>query len=160
MRHPAGDQRLRDAAKLLPRARRLETERRELTPPVPDPGNRSERRDSEGPAAGPVGRHERLEEVDLVLVPNPVRVDVLERIEKARRGELGDPDGVEDREIGGAAFGDRVRQYVMQLGQRDGDDVHLDAVRRRVADDLPPQALPRRRRAPRADPAVGASSVG
>ena len=97
---PAVGERAGDGPKLVPRARRLEPELGELAAAVPDPRDGAERGDAERAAAGAIRRDQRLEEVDLVLVAHPVLVEILERVEEPGRGELRDPDRIEDREIG------------------------------------------------------------
>ena len=53
-----------------------------------------------------------------MLVAYPLVVEILERVEEARRGELGGPDRVEDGEVGRLTLGDRMGQRLVECGSR------------------------------------------
>ena len=85
-----------------------------------------ERRDGVCPPAIAVGCDERSEEVHLVLVADPAFIDVLERVDEARLGELGKPHRVEEREVGRLALGHSVGQELVERGPRNRDDADAD----------------------------------
>jgi hypothetical protein len=127
--------------KLGPRAWRGNPERLELTPPVPESGDVRERRDTERLPVVAICLHERLEEVALVLVSEPLGVEILEREEETVDRELGDPHRVEDREIRRLPFRDRMCQDLVQGRKRDGDKVDLNLLGGGVEDQLSPWPL-------------------
>ena len=112
------DERAGDGAELVPGRRRLEPDGLELAAPVPEPGDVRERGDAEGATLVPVRGDERVEEVHLVLVAHPVLVQILERVQEARRRELGRPDGVEDGEVGRLTFRDGMGECLVKVGAR------------------------------------------
>ena len=73
-----------------------------------------------------------------MLASDPRLVEVLERVEEAGRGEFRSPDGIDDREVGRDAFGNGVRQHLVQ--RRTGN-LH-DADPLRVAGGIPDHLRP------------------
>ena len=124
---------------LIPGRRRVEAERLELSPCVPEPARVGKRRDAESLALVPVRPHERLEEVDLVLVAHPVLVHLLECVDEPGGRELGRPHGVEHCQIRREALGDRVRERLMERLERHLDDADLVS----VAGGIPNHPCPR-----------------
>ena len=61
-----------------------------------------------------------------MLVPDPALIEVLERVDEARLGELGKPHRVQEREVGRLALGHGVRQELVECRPRNRHDADAD----------------------------------
>src|SRR5436190_18309231 len=130
-----------DTSKLRPSSRRRQAKRVDGGTAVPEPGDVRKRRNAERAALVAVRLHDRLEEVALVLVPEPAFIEIVELAQEAVGGELRDPDGVEYREIRCLPLGDCMRQRLVKRPQRHRDQVDLKLVRSGVAEEISPRPL-------------------
>ena len=78
-----------------------------------------------------------------MLVPDPVLVEVFERVEEAGRRELGRPDGVDHGEVRRDALGHRMSEHLMEGFAWNREDADLVVLPRRVADHVRPRAFRR-----------------
>ena len=102
---------------LGPGRRRVQPERLQRGPPIPEAGHVGLRVDGEGAPLGTAGQHQRRQEVVLVLPGDPALVQLLQWRQEPGGGELGHPDRVEDGQVGTEALGDRVGQGLVELMQ-------------------------------------------
>ncbi len=136
-------ERLARRSQLGPGGRRCEVDRLQLPPAVPEPARVGEGRDAEGLALVAVRPHERLEKVDLVLLPYPVLAQLLQRVDETGGRELGSPDRVDHGQVRRLALGNGMREGLMQRLARDLDDADLSSRPGCIADHPRPGTLGR-----------------
>ena len=93
-----------------------------------------------------------------MLASNPSRVEVLERMEETRAGELRRPDVIEHRDVGCLALGNRARDHAMVNVAGGPHDLHVSSVGS-VADELLPRPVCRNHHAQPGIPANAAEPL-